>query len=123
MHKEMGKWGAATGGVALVGAVLLSGCQCAPPVRESVETRTVYDVTKSECAPVKTKKTVTYIRTEDVCPALPPVGEITVVRDDCSRTKMVFVKVRPSDDRTYNVESRSFERPWPWGPYGMGCDD
>jgi hypothetical protein len=124
MHKEMGKWGAAAGVAATVGAVLLSGCECAPPVRESLETRTVVDVSKTTCPPVKIKQTVTFIRqTDTACPALPPVGEITVVRNNCDRTKMVFVSVRPSDDRYYNVQDRSFERPWPWGPYGMGCDN
>jgi len=124
MHNEMGRWGAAAGVTAAVGAALLSACQCTPPVRECLETRTVVDVSKTVCPPVKMKQTVTLIRqTDSACPALPPVGEITVVRNNCARTKMVFVSVRPSDDRTYNVESRSFERPWPWGPYGMGCDD
>ncbi len=107
---------------ATVGAVALTGCQCTPPVRERVETRTVYDVSRTSCAPVKTKQTITVIRTEDACPSLPPVGEITVVRNDCSRTKMVFVKVRPSDDRCYDIESRSFERPWPWGSCGLTCN-
>lgn len=79
-------------------------------------------MSKTMCPPVRVTNTVTVIRREgEACPALPPVGEITVVRNNtCPRTKMIFVNVRPTDDRYYNVENRSFERPWPWGPYGMG---
>jgi len=112
---------------ALAGAALLTGCQCTPPVRECVETRTEVDVSKNACAPVKVTScpsTVTTVihRSGDACAALPPVGEITVVRNTttCARTKMVFVSVRPTDDRCFNVETRNFDRPWPWGPYGMG---
>jgi len=121
MERITGKMGtAAASVVALTGVALLAGCECAPPVRECVATRTEVEVTRPICPPVKTTSTVTVIRRTDVaCPALPPVGEITVVRNSCARTKMIFVNVRP-DDRYYNVETRNFERPWPWGPYGMG---
>lgn len=112
--------------IAFAAVTLLAGCQCTPPVRECVET----SVSKEMCVPAKvvscpisarTTKTVTEIRrTETACAALPPVGEITVVRSCPTRTNMVFVSVRPSDDRCFNVESRNFERPWPWGAYGMG---
>ena len=114
---------------AVTGLAMLAGCQCcAPPVREYVETRTEVDLSKNVCAPVRVSAcptgaptTVTVIRrTSESCAALPPVGEITVVRNACARTKMVFVSVRPTDDRSFNVESRNFDRPWPWGPYGMG---
>ncbi len=105
-------------GAALLG---MAGCQCAPPVRECVETR--MDLSKEACPPVQAvtcPSTVTTViqRRGVSCPALPPVGEITVVRNNCQRAKMVFVAVRPSDDRCYDVESRNFERPWPWGPLG-----
>lgn len=116
-------WG---GVVAFAAGTLLAGCQCTPPVRECVET----SVSKEMCVPAKvvscpisarTTKMVTEIRrTESACAALPPVGEITVVRNCPARTKMVFVSVRPSDERYYNIESQNFERPWPWGAYGMG---
>jgi len=119
--QSTGTRGSATvGAVVLVGAALLTACQCTPPVRESLETRTEVDVSKTSCPPARVTNTVTVIRRTDACPALPPVGEITVVRNRCAGTKMVFVNVRPSDDRYYNIENRSFERPWPWGPYGMG---
>ena len=115
--------------VAVAGAALLAGCQCTPPAGGYVETRTEVDVPNA-CTPAKvvscapgaassTTVTVTH-RTGDACAALPPVGEITVVRSCPTRTNMVFVSVRPSDDRCFNVESRNFERPWPWGAYGMG---
>lgn len=116
----------AAGAAALVGATLLAGCQCTPPVREYIETRTELDMCKQSCPPVTVSScpsTVTTVirRPAVACPALPPVGEITVVRNTaCPKTKMVFVSVRPSDDRCFNVESRNFERPWPWGAYGMG---
>ena len=120
----------AGGVVVLAGVTLFAGCQCTPPVRECVETRTEVDVSKEACAPVKvvscptsvkTTNTVTVIRrTENACAALPPVGEITVVRSGPTRTKMIFVSVRPTDNRCFNVESGNFERPWPWGSYGMG---
>ena len=121
--------GSAAGIAALAGAALLAACQCTPPVGEYLETRT--EVCPPACPPVRvaacrtnatSSTTVTVIhRTEDSCAALPPVREITVVRTTPVRTKMVFVYVRPLvDDRCYNVESRNFERPWPWGPYGMG---
>ena len=121
MERTITRTGAA-GVVTLAGAVLLAGCQCgAAPVRKYVETRTEVDLSKEACAPAKAASTVTVIRrTGDACAALPPVGEITVVRNACLRTKMVFVSVRPTDDRCFNVETRNFERPWPWGPYGMG---
>ena len=117
------------GAVALAVGALLAGCQCTPPVRECVETRTVTDVSKDVCAPVKVVEcptgaktsTVTVIRrTEDACAALPPVGEITVTRSVPMRTKMVFVYVKPTDDRCFNIESQNFERPWPWGAYEQG---
>ena len=119
---------AAAGFAALTGVMLMAGCQCTPPVREYVETRTEYDVSKSGCCPAKVSacptasKLVTVVRREaEPCPALPPVGEITVMRSSaCPRTKMVFVSVRPTDDRCFNVENRNFERPWPWGPYVTG---
>jgi len=120
----------AGGVVAFAGVTLLAGCQCTPPVREYVETRTEVDVSKEACVPAKvvscppsarTSNTVTVIRRSgNACAALPPVGEITVVRSAPARTKMIFVSVRPTDDRCFNVESQNFERPWPWGPYGMG---
>lgn len=105
--------------MALTGAVILSGCQCAPPVREC-DTRDV-DISKESCPPVRECNLTTVIRRTDqvACPALPPVGEICVVNNRCARTKMVFVNVRP-DDRLYRVQNLGFERPWPWGPYGMG---
>ena len=115
--------------VSLAGLMALAGCQCCPPVRECVATRTEVNLSKGCSPPARVMScptaaptTVTVIRrTGYVCgPALPPVGEITVVRNTCARTKMVFVSVRPTDDRCFNVESRNFERPWPWGPYGMG---
>jgi|GEM_PF-2812885 len=118
----------AAGAAALVGVAMLAGCQCAPPVGEYMETRTEVDVSKNMCvpakvtsSPVKVTNTVTVIRRMgEACPSLPPVSEITVGTNPCTRTKMVFVTVRPTDDRCFNVESRNFERPWPWGPYGMG---
>ena len=120
------------GVIPLAAMALLAGCQCTPPVGECVETRTVTDVSKEICAPVKVisspadarTSTVTVIRRAgEPCAALPPVGEITVTRSVPMRTKMIFVYVRPTDDRSFNVESRNFERPWPWGTYGMGnCD-
>lgn len=105
------------------GAALLTlaGCQCTQPVGECVETTQV-ETGKEMCPPVQACPTTmtTVIRRDGECgPALPPVREITVTRNNCFRTKMVFVAVRP-DDRYYNVENRGFERPWPWGPYGMG---
>ena len=114
--------------VALAGTALLAGCQCTPPVREYVETRTEIDVPDACCAPARTvycptntaNLTTVIRRPAEACAALPPVGEITVVSNPCKRTKMVFVSVRPVDDRCFNIESRNFERPWPWGPYGMG---
>jgi len=109
---------------------LLAGCQCAPPAGGYVEARTEIDVPNA-CAPAKVvscpvnaarSNLVTVIQREgNACAPLPPVGEITVVRRIPTRTKMVFVYVRPVDDRCYNIESHNFERPWPWGPYGMGC--
>ena len=110
---------------ALAATALLTGCQCTPPVREYVETRTELDVSKNACVPARVTScpdTVTTVirRPAEACTALPPVGEITVVRNACARTKMVFVSVRPVDDRCFNVETRNFDRPWPWGPYGMG---
>ena len=109
---------------AIAGSMLLAGC-CCP--RNYVETRTEVDLSRGACAPrvatcqTGAPTTVTVIRrTGEACPTLPPVGEITVVRSPCVRTKMVFVSVRPVDDRCFNVESRNFERPWPWGAYGMG---
>ena len=127
MEKIQMGWG---GVVAFAAVTLLAGCQCTPPVRECVETRTEVDVSKEACVPakvvscptgVRTTNTVTVIRrTESACAALPPVGEITVVRNCPTRTKMIFVSVRPLDNRCYNIESQNFERPWPWGTYGMG---
>lgn len=130
MQNQIGRWMA---GIAMVGTAMLTGCQCAPrcapPVGEVVETRT--EVTKTVCPPVKVcapvkvspcaSSTVTVIRRPvAACPELPPVSEITVGRDPCTKTKMIFVTVRPSDDRCFNVQSRNFERPWPWGAYGLG---
>jgi hypothetical protein len=120
LHGFMNKKG--IWGMGLGAAALLTGCQCTPPVGECT---TPVDVSKEMCAPlVACPSTVTTAirHCDQACPAaLPPVGEITVVRSGCQPTKMVFVSVRPSDDRYYNPESRNFERPWPWGPYGMGC--
>ena len=112
---------------------LLAGCQCNPcaPVRECVEPAPVGEYLSPapvmECKPVCppkigscTRSTTTVISRDSACPALPPVGEITVARNSCSPTKMVFVSVRPSDDRYYNPDTRNFERPWPWGPYSTG---
>ena len=107
--------------LSLAGCCSESRCCSAPPVRECVQ-ETQVDTSKAMCPPVQTvcPSVTTVIRREGECgPALPPVREITVTRDNCLRTKMVFVAVRP-DDRCYNVESRNFERPWPWGSYGMG---
>ena len=115
--------------VAWAGVTLLAGCQCTPPVREYVETRTEMDVSKEACVParvvacptgVKTSTVTVIRRTGEACAALPPVGEITVVRSIPTRTKMIFVSVRPTDNRCFNVESGNYERPWPWGAYGMG---
>ena len=95
---------------------MLAGCQCCPPVRECAAPQTVIEDSKMVCPPART--TVTVIRRQAVaCPALPPVGEIAVMR--CNKTKMVFVNIKP-EDRLYNVDTRGFERPWPWGPYGTG---
>jgi len=110
---------------AMAGSMLLAGCCCN---RNYVETRTEVDLPGGACAPrcatscpTGTPTTITVIRrTGEACPTLPPVGEITVVRSPCVRTKMVFVSVRPVDDRCFNVETRNFERPWPWGAYGTG---
>ena len=108
---------------------MFTGCQCCPPVRECVETVPVGECTqlapvaecKQTCRTRLCPQTVTTVmRRDTACPALPPVGEITVVRNRCVPTKMVFVSVRPSDDRCYNPESRNFERPWPWGPNNIG---
>jgi len=115
--------------VAFAGAALLAGCQCTPPVGGYVETRTEVDVPNA-CTPAKvvscapgaassTTVTVTH-RTGDACAALPPVGEITVVRTTPMRTKMTFVYVRPVNNRCCSTENRNFDRAWPWGPYGMG---
>ena len=117
------------GVIAWAAATLLAGCQCTPPAGECVETRTEVDVSKEACAPAKVvscptgaaTSTVTVIRrTGEACGTLPPVGEITVVRNTPARTKVIFVSVRSRDDRCFNVESRNFERPWPWGTYGLG---
>ena len=126
MNKTNGVLGAVFG-AAMLG---LAGCQscstppvreCAEPVRECVEPVGA----KEACPPVQAvgcPSTVTTViqRNGVGCSALPPVGEITVVRNKCERAKMVFVAVRPNDDRSFDVESRNYERPWPWGPYRMG---
>ncbi|MDD5351004.1 MAG: hypothetical protein PHQ12_12400 [Chthoniobacteraceae bacterium] len=118
MNKTNGVWGVVAGAALLT----MAGCQCTQPVGERVE-ETQVDMSKSACPPVQAAcpSTLTTVirRNGEAGPALPPVGEITVIRNNCQRAKMVFVAVRP-DDRCYNMESRSFERPWPWGPYGMG---
>lgn len=104
---------------ACAAAALVAGCQCTPPVRSYVETRTEIPI-PTACAPARTNLVTVIQHPAEPCAALPPVGEITVVRSTPARTKMVFVYVRPIDDRCFNVESRNFERPWPWGAYGMG---
>lgn len=112
-------------------AALLTGCQCTPvrecvepaPVRECLEPAPVLE--KQVCPPAKigscTRTLTTVVSRDAACPALPPVGEITVMRNHCvPATKMVFVSVRPTDDRIYNPDTRNFDRPWPWGSYGTG---
>ncbi|MCX6966918.1 MAG: hypothetical protein NTZ46_03905 [Verrucomicrobia bacterium] len=115
----------AAGIAACTGATLLAACQCTPPVGEYVKTEVDLSCPKTRVVACPTRAvsstTVTVIhRTGEACAPLPPVGEITVVRNAPARIKMVFVYVRPADDRCYNIDSRNFERPWPWGPYGTG---
>jgi hypothetical protein len=99
----------------IVGTILLgmTGCQCCG------------ESPRSACNPTKSATLTTVIQRDGaVEPALPPVGEITVVRNSrCPNTKTVIVKVCPSDDNFYNANDRSFERPWPWGPRSnVSCD-
>jgi hypothetical protein len=91
--------------------------ECAQPVGECVQPSEC----KQVCPPQSCTQTATVIRRSVAsCSTLPPVGEITVTRSQCSPTKMVFVSVLPTDDRCFNPESRNFERPWPWGPNNIG---
>jgi hypothetical protein len=118
--KTLGLW--------VLGAVvaLVSGCECTPPVRECVMTRECVAPApvmecKQVCTPACASTMTTVIKRDAACPALPPVGEICVQNNPCApRTKMVFVSVRPTDDRCFNPESNNFERPWPWGPNNIG---
>jgi hypothetical protein len=130
MNKRIAKTGVLVAVlIAAAGVLLLAGCQCAPPVREYVTVRTMTCNKASPTMVTVIRRTSEYYPTgcypascypATTCSTLPPIGEITVVRNSCARTKMVFVSVRPVDDRCYNLQSQNFERPWPWGNYRMG---
>jgi len=82
----------------LAGALLLAGCAC-PPVTERV---VVGESLQTSCPGVWRTRLIR---------RLEPVGESCVIRNRP-------ICVTTPGDRYYNPATRTWERPWPYGPYG-----
>ena len=80
----------------LAGAVLLAGCACPVAEREIIG-----ESISTSCPGIERTRIVR---------RLEPVGEFCMIR---SRP----ANICPPGDRYYNPMTRSWERPWPFGPY------